>query len=176
MSAFSNTLIYLRKREKMTQQELADKIGLSRSAIGMMESGDRMPSFEVLESIADTFNVNIDFLIGHSDSGEYSAIFRKNLSEILNNSSRSDLEAAGIDVYEAKLIVDGALPLSFDDACALAERLGETIDSMLNEKDPAAMEDSRVTREIIGVLSGLPEGKLQAAMEYLRYLSDSEGR
>lgn len=142
----------------------------------MMEAGSRMPSFEVLEAIADTFNVNIDFLIGHSDSGEFSRVFRDSLAAILENEDRADLERAGVDIYEATLIVEGALPLSFDDACTLAEQLGETIDSMLKKEDPATMEGSRVTKEIIDLLTELPESKVQAAMDYLRYLSSSEDK
>ncbi len=176
MSSFANTLLYLRKRAGMTQQELADKIDISRSQIGMYETDQRMPSREVLEAIADTFNVSIDFLIGHTETGDYSKTFRENLAAIIENSDSSDLSAAGVDTYEARLIIDGTLPLSFDNACSLADQLGESIDSMLGKENPADMEDSRVTSEIISILSGLPEGKLQSAMEYLRYLSSNEGK
>lgn len=173
MSAFSNTLIYLRKRDKMTQQELADRIGMSRSLVGMFESGSRMPSIEVLEAIADTFNVNIDFLIGHVDSGEHSRTFIQNLSEIIEKSEPDDLAAAGIDTYETSLIIAGTLPLSFDCACELADQLGESIDSMLGKKDPAAMKDDEVVSEIIGLLSGFSDKKLESAVAYLRYLSST---
>lgn len=48
----------------MTQPELAEKIGVSRSAISMYEGGKREPEYEVLEAIADTFNVDMNTLIG----------------------------------------------------------------------------------------------------------------
>ena len=67
MSSFSDMLIYLRKREGLSQKSLADKIGVSRSAIGMYETGEREPDFETLEALADTFNVNIDTLLGKPD-------------------------------------------------------------------------------------------------------------
>ena len=72
-------------------------MNVSRSLIGMFESGQRMPSIEVLEAIADTFNVGADFLIGRVDSGEYSTVFRKNLALILDNHEKNDIAAMGID-------------------------------------------------------------------------------
>ena len=64
MSSFSDMLIYLRKRNKLSQQELADKVGVARSSIGMYETGKREPDFETLEIFADFFNVNMDTLLG----------------------------------------------------------------------------------------------------------------
>lgn len=64
MSGFSDMLVYLRKRDGYSQQELAQKVGVSRSAIGMYEAGEREPAFETLEALADTFNVNMDTLLG----------------------------------------------------------------------------------------------------------------
>lgn len=43
------------------------KIGISRSTIGMYETGAREPDFETLEKIADFFNVDIDYLLGRTD-------------------------------------------------------------------------------------------------------------
>lgn len=66
MSSFNDMLSYLRKRSGMSQKELAEKIGISRSAVGMYEAGEREPDFETLEALADTFNVNMDTLLGKS--------------------------------------------------------------------------------------------------------------
>ena len=66
MAAFADMLIYFRKRDGLSQQALADSIGLTRSAIGMYETGKREPDFETLEVFADFFNVNMDVLLGKS--------------------------------------------------------------------------------------------------------------
>lgn len=64
MSQFSEMLIYLRKRAGYTQEELADKIGVKRSAVGMYELAKREPPLEALEAIADVFNVDMNTLTG----------------------------------------------------------------------------------------------------------------
>lgn len=49
---------------KKSQAELADKLGVSKSTVGMYELGKREPDFETLEAIADLFNVDMNFLLG----------------------------------------------------------------------------------------------------------------
>lgn len=68
MPHYSDMLIYLRKRARLTQQELADKTGLSRSAIGMYETGKREPDLETFELFADFYNVDMNTLTGRSSS------------------------------------------------------------------------------------------------------------
>lgn len=62
MSEFHNVLKSLRQEDNLTQKELGKKLGLSGSAISMYERGEREPELEVLEIIADFFNVSIDYL------------------------------------------------------------------------------------------------------------------
>lgn len=64
MSAFGNTLKKLRTREKLTQTQLANELGLKFSTISMYERGEREPDFETMETIADYFNVSMDYLHG----------------------------------------------------------------------------------------------------------------
>lgn len=64
MSEFKSMLKYLRERAGMSQLELAQKLGVAKSTIGMYESGRREPNFETMEAIADIFNVDMNFLYG----------------------------------------------------------------------------------------------------------------
>jgi len=64
---FSDTLTFLRKREGLSQQELGERIGVAKSTVSMYERDERKPSYEMLEAIADYFNVDMDFLTGKSD-------------------------------------------------------------------------------------------------------------
>ena len=52
----------LREQNNLTQNELAKLLEVSPSIIGMYEQDRRRPSFEMLEAIADYFNVSLDYL------------------------------------------------------------------------------------------------------------------
>lgn len=68
---FAENLKMLRKYKKLSQDKLADELHLSRSLIGMWESGQRKPSFETLELLADFFNVRLDDLSGRNTDNNY---------------------------------------------------------------------------------------------------------
>lgn len=59
---FAKRLKELRVSRGLTQDDLARELRLVKSSISMYENGKRKPSFEVLEAIADYFNVNMDTL------------------------------------------------------------------------------------------------------------------
>lgn len=67
MGDFQNVFKKLRLSHGYTQAELADALGISRSRIGMYETGAREPDFETLEIIADFFNVDTDYLLGRTN-------------------------------------------------------------------------------------------------------------
>lgn len=55
---------YFRQRDGLSQRDLAAKLHVSPSTIGMYESGRRFPTQEVEEALADYFNVSLDVLRG----------------------------------------------------------------------------------------------------------------
>ena len=65
MAKFSDMLYYLRTRAGVSQKELAEVLGLSRSAVSMYELGQRVPTLEVFEALADYFNVDMNTLTGN---------------------------------------------------------------------------------------------------------------
>jgi len=64
MTKLAETLIHLRKRNKLTQKELATYFKVAESTISGYENGVREPNLEMLVRIADFFNVSTDFLLG----------------------------------------------------------------------------------------------------------------
>lgn len=71
MNKIGNAIKSLRVREGLTQGELAKKLKISRSAIGMYENGEREPSVEILEKFADYFNVDMNYITGKEEEEEY---------------------------------------------------------------------------------------------------------
>ncbi len=53
----------LRMEREITQQKLADTLGVTLSTIGRIESGIKMASIDLLVEIAVFFNASLDFLI-----------------------------------------------------------------------------------------------------------------
>lgn len=63
MITFKENLKSMRKRDHLTQKELADKTGLTRSRINNYERGVREPDFKTLELLAEFFEVDFNTLI-----------------------------------------------------------------------------------------------------------------
>ncbi len=64
MVDFGNTLKTIRLRKNLTQAQLAQKLGLTKSVISAYETGLRLPSYDVLIHIAKIFKVSTDYLLG----------------------------------------------------------------------------------------------------------------
>lgn len=57
-------LMYVRKKAKMTQQDLADTIGVNRVSVARWERGEYTPSIATMLKLSELFNVSVDYLLG----------------------------------------------------------------------------------------------------------------
>ena len=62
---FKDNLIELRKLNGMSQDELADRIGVSRQTVSKYETGESLPDIEKRKRIAEVFSVSMDDLINY---------------------------------------------------------------------------------------------------------------
>ena len=60
---FEEKLMDLRKKAAMSQEELADRLGVSRQAISRWELGSTLPDAANLLKLSDLFGVSIDYLL-----------------------------------------------------------------------------------------------------------------
>ena len=67
-SKFGDKLKELRKREKMTQSDLSNKLNINRVTITKYETGERTPTTDDIISLAKYFNVSTDYLLGITDN------------------------------------------------------------------------------------------------------------
>lgn len=67
MFLFKTRLREVRKLNNMTQQELADKVGLTKTSISCYESGTRTPTLETLIDLANELNVEVNYFLGTED-------------------------------------------------------------------------------------------------------------
>lgn len=119
---FNRMLKKLRLDKHLTQDQLAEKLKLSKSTISMYENGNRMPGFETLELFADFFNVDMNTLLDRkpqswsiesSDSPveikDYNA-FAQAMQQLTGKKTKIipilGVVAAGIPMYAAENIID----------------------------------------------------------------------
>ena len=62
---FKDNLISLRKLNGLSQEELADRIGVSRQTLSKYETGESLPDVEKCKRIADVFGVSLDDLVNY---------------------------------------------------------------------------------------------------------------
>ena len=86
MVDFGNTLKTLRRQNDMTQSQLSQKLGLTKSVISAYENGLRMPSYDVLIAIARLFKVTTDYLLGIENKQEIdlSGLSKEEIDALLN--------------------------------------------------------------------------------------------
>ena len=64
MVDFGNTLKRLRTESGYTQQQLADRLGVTKSVVSYYELQERYPSPDILIKLASIFHVSTDYLLG----------------------------------------------------------------------------------------------------------------
>lgn len=64
---FKDRLKRCREEKKLSQTQVAEMLNITRQAYNHYETGNRMPTQETLVSLADLFNVSVDYLLGRTD-------------------------------------------------------------------------------------------------------------
>lgn len=90
---FENIIKNLRKKEKITQEEMASKLNITRQAISNWENGRNLPDIEMLIIISKTFNISLDNLILGREEREMNDITKK----IINDGSKN--KRAKLNLY-----------------------------------------------------------------------------
>lgn len=66
-----DNLKILRKQKGFTQEEIAEKLGVSRQAVAKWERGDTMPDIENCIKLADIYGTTVDLLVRNADAEEH---------------------------------------------------------------------------------------------------------
>ena len=66
---FEQRIRFLRQSHELNQVQLAEKLGVTKQSVSNWENDNIVPSVDMLEKIADFFNVTTDYLLGrdHKD-------------------------------------------------------------------------------------------------------------
>ncbi|MBQ7943738.1 MAG: helix-turn-helix transcriptional regulator [Lachnospiraceae bacterium] len=86
---FEEKLVRLRKSNGMSQEELAEKLGVSRQAVSRWELGSTLPDIPNLTQLSELFGVSADYLI-HDDYESDNDIPKvKESSEIIHEKNKA---------------------------------------------------------------------------------------
>ncbi|MDR2073912.1 MAG: helix-turn-helix transcriptional regulator [Oscillospiraceae bacterium] len=101
--SFGEKLRLMRKRQSLTQSELAEKVGLATSTVGMYEQNRREPGFENLIKFSNVLSANVDYLLGASEDPEKyfsGAELESIVSNFLNRIAKLDvLMVDGVHIF-----------------------------------------------------------------------------
>lgn len=100
---FNEKLQYLRKQKNMTQEQLAERLFVSRTAVSKWESGKGYPNIESLKCIAEVFEITIDQLL----SGDELIV----VAEAENNGNLKRIYAITIGILDMAALLFVLLPL-----------------------------------------------------------------
>ncbi|EHI99602.1 helix-turn-helix domain protein [Clostridium sp. DL-VIII] len=87
----SEKILKLRKANNLSQEQLAEKLDVSRQSISKWESGQSIPDVEKLIALSNIFNVTIDYLLKPSEIDELSIkteILEKKQKELLDKNKK----------------------------------------------------------------------------------------
>ena len=68
---FKDRLKMCRKNKKITQEKLAEKLGIKRPTYAKYETGENQPDLTMLNKLADFFGVSTDYLLGRTDEEDH---------------------------------------------------------------------------------------------------------
>lgn len=135
----------LRQLKRMTQKELADRLAISPSTIGMYEQNRRMPDIDTVSKIANVFDVSVDYLLGTEKSGgnnysnfqifEESFDFRERVRTLMKEQSMSEevfMENTGFEKNVKDDYLYGNRRPSLEDLIKIAGVLRVSTDYLLD--------------------------------------------
>ncbi len=111
-SQLGDKIRQLRKNAGITQHELANKLGVSASAVGMYEQGRREPDNKTLLKICSVFGITSDYLLGNTGTD---ADKGREVSDVFDEFTR-------VLSSQQCLMFDG-VPLDDEDRCKIVDAI-----------------------------------------------------
>lgn len=107
MISYSETLKDLRKKYKLTQNQIAQKIGIDRSTYAYYERGDTKPDFECILKLTKLYNIDVDSFAKMLMQDPKTIIHFKTLdnAELTSDDIINSIESLNIDDYEKFILL-----------------------------------------------------------------------
>lgn len=143
---FGKRIVELRKRQGLTQAELAKAMGISRSALSLYEIEKREPDIETLSKLSSLFNVPVGYILGNEhevidyanytmDIPEFAFNFKMQIRDLMAEQNISEDEFAkrtGFLIEEKDNYLYGNKIPSIEDLIKISNALNVSTDYLLN--------------------------------------------
>ncbi|MDF2934652.1 MAG: transcriptional regulator, family [Paenibacillaceae bacterium] len=104
MFTCGDKIALLREKRGLTQEDLANKIGISRASLSHYEKNRREPDYTTITKLADFFHVSVDYLLGRtSEPTQVTDMAIRDFSENLELSDEQLLEKFAFTIDGRKL-------------------------------------------------------------------------
>lgn len=103
---FPERLVELRKLQKLTQQELANLLNVSKQTVGSWERGRTEPSIPMINELANILNTSTDYLTGRVSDSSSSLAQQPSTGENIRSHFRlntTDMDVEDIEKLEEEL-------------------------------------------------------------------------
>ncbi|MDF2713183.1 MAG: Xre family transcriptional regulator [Paenibacillus sp.] len=88
MNRCGDRIAHLREKRGLTQEELSNKLGISRAALSHYETNRREPDYETLRNIANFFDISLDYLLGRTSDPQI--VLDSGIREFIDSLELSD--------------------------------------------------------------------------------------
>lgn len=87
----------LRKQHNLSQKEIGNIFHASQNTVSQWENGTRKPSYDIIQEIADYFDVSVDYLLGRQEQlPELNSKDKREIQEILDDTEQQLLSQDGL--------------------------------------------------------------------------------
>ena len=87
---FNNRLYQLRKQKGLSQEELANRLNVSRQTVSKWEVGDSTPDMEKLIAMSDLFGVSLDNLVMGKEEAQTPAVGKSEFAAVISEKVMTD--------------------------------------------------------------------------------------
>ena len=176
ISTCKERLNYLFDHSNKNDTAIAEELDVSKQTISAWRKGTRSPKKPMIDKIASHYKVDVVWLMGYEDDNPWTENFMRTLTDIVENANEADLQAMDLDRAKIQEIIEKKAPLTFEVACDIVDKLGESFDFMLGRETEQAIysadeKDGEPIKEAISLMLQLSEHKRIQAVDYLRYLA-----
>jgi len=154
---FGKRIVELRKRQGLTQAELARSLGISRSALSLYEIEKREPDIETLSKLSSLFKVSVGYILGNEhevidyanytmDTPEFAFNFKMRIHDLMIEQKISEDEFAKRTGFHTEgkdnCLYGNKIP-SIENLIKISEELNVSTDYLLGISDKPDITDKR---------------------------------